>query len=71
MIALLYKQKSFEPIIQVVDSVNELYSSKFQVPGPGALVEGAGDLTLSTASRESSHSLIASGRCTRTVSGGV
>jgi hypothetical protein len=36
---------NFEPIIQVLDFVNKLYSSKLQVPGPGALVEGAGDLT--------------------------
>ena len=36
--------------------MNELFSSKFQVPGPGALVEGAGDLTLT--SRESSRKLI-------------
>jgi hypothetical protein len=28
----------FEPIIQVLDFTNELLSSKFQVPGPGALV---------------------------------
>jgi hypothetical protein len=32
------KQKNFEPIIQVLDFMNELFSSKFQVPGPGALV---------------------------------
>jgi hypothetical protein len=36
---------NFEPIIQVLDFMNKLYSSKLQVPGPGALVEGAGDLT--------------------------
>ena len=48
--------KNFEPIIQVLDFVNELYSSKFQVPGPGALVEGAGDLTLT--SRELAHDSI-------------
>jgi hypothetical protein len=30
--------KNFEPIIQVLDFMNELFSSKFQVPGPGALV---------------------------------
>jgi hypothetical protein len=33
------KQKTyFEPIIQVLDFMKELFSSKFQVPGPGALV---------------------------------
>ena len=36
--------------------MNKLYSSKFQVPGPGALVEGAGDLTLT--SRELAHDSI-------------
>ena len=49
-------QKTFQPIIQVLDFVNELYSSKFQVPSPGALVGGAGDLTLS--SRELDHNSI-------------
>ena len=46
----------FEPIIQVLDFVNKLYSSKFQVPGPGALVEGAGELSLT--SRELPHDSI-------------
>jgi hypothetical protein len=31
-------KKKFEPIIQVLDFMNKLFSSKFQVPGPGALV---------------------------------
>jgi hypothetical protein len=31
-------KKNFEPIIQVLDFMNALSSSKFQVPGPGALV---------------------------------
>jgi hypothetical protein len=34
----LLKKKNFEPIIQVLDFMNKLLSSKFQVPGPGALV---------------------------------
>jgi hypothetical protein len=33
-----HQHKTFEPIIQVLDFTNELFSSKFQVPGPGALV---------------------------------
>jgi hypothetical protein len=32
------KALNFEPIIQVLDFMNKLFSSKFQVPGPGALV---------------------------------
>jgi hypothetical protein len=28
------KKKNFEPIIQVLDFMNELFSKKFQVPGP-------------------------------------
>jgi hypothetical protein len=35
---LLVEKKNFEPIIQVLDFMNELFSSKFQVPGPGALI---------------------------------
>ncbi len=35
-------------LLQVLDFVKELYSIKFQVPGSGALVEGAGDLTLTS-----------------------
>ena len=53
-LAAFHDEKKVEPIIQVLDFVNELYSSKFQVPNPGALlVQGAGALTLT--SRESSH----------------
>jgi hypothetical protein len=33
-----YNKKNFEPIIQVLDFMNKLFSSNFQVPGPGALV---------------------------------
>ena len=44
-----HRGKTFLTNIQVLDSVNKLYSSKFQVPGPGgALIEGVGDLTLSS-----------------------
>jgi hypothetical protein len=28
---------NFEPILQVLDFVNKLYSRKFQIPGHGAL----------------------------------
>ena len=36
-------QKNFEPrMIQALDFVNKLYSSKFQVPSPGALVREQG-----------------------------
>ncbi len=33
-------KKNFEPIIQVLDFMNELFSSKFQVPGPGGALVG-------------------------------
>ena len=36
--------------------MNELYLSNLQVPGPGALVGGAGGLTLT--SRELAHNII-------------
>jgi hypothetical protein len=49
-------QKNFEPIIQVLDLMNELFSSKVPSTRPWRPGWGAGDLTLTSC--ELSHKLI-------------